>query len=209
MNSVRVVELHTSEGVLCVELYDAEAPIVAESFCRLAVSGQLNGPLFRSVIAGYAVVAVVEEDFPLGVLWDGRDVENSTTALSVSSPPLNSRSSVLRHVGAGLLSCPRLGGGVPCASFIITLSPQPKLDNDYIVFGRVFSGMSVLERIGRMQVNEQFSLYTVITVSRCVVVQLPRLPRPFPLLHDTAPAEEGLSGKRVHHRKRSVLTLLE
>lgn len=166
MQTCKVVELYTSKGVLSVELYDKEAPREAEMFVRLAMSGQLDGDTFRTLIPGCVVVGTA-----------GATAEGDTFAL-LETPPFLKRAPALRHVGAGLLSCPVSRGTVLTSTFVITLSPQPKLDDSYMVFGRVYKGMSLLKDLALAQVRDNFELVTPLSVSRCTVTNLPMVNRP-------------------------------
>ncbi|ESL09942.1 cyclophilin type peptidyl-prolyl cis-trans isomerase [Trypanosoma rangeli SC58] len=158
----RVVELHTSEGVISVELYDREAPVLAESFARLAESGQLDGARFARMVPGFVLECAVGVARAYGeVVEVGQE-------------------NALRHTGAGVVSCPRsAAGGVAAARFFVTLGPQPALDKACVVFGRVYSGMRTIEEISRFRfASDTFRLYSPVEVVRCVVRLLPKRPRP-------------------------------
>lgn len=178
-DEVRVVELHTSEGVISVELYDSEATCVAEFFCRLAESGQLDGAKFGRMVPGF----VLECALPPGRVYAELVEAKGSDALS--------------HTGAGIVTCPVTDEGiVDGTTFFVTLGPQPKLDKTCVIFGRVYSGMRIIEKISKFRVaNETFSLYSPVEVLRCVVRALPKAQRP-------PHSSRGRSGGVFHSRGR-------
>ncbi|PBJ68038.1 cyclophilin type peptidyl-prolyl cis-trans [Trypanosoma cruzi cruzi] len=157
-----VVELHTNEGVISLEIYAREAPSVANSFLRLVESGQLCGAKFVRMVPGFLVECAVDVTRKYGEF-----VEEVTGTR-------------LHHTGAGVVSCPRLEeGGIAGTRFFVMLGPQPVLDNKCIVFGRVCSGMQIIEKISRLHfASDNFRLYSPVEVRRGVVRRLPKDPRP-------------------------------
>jgi len=57
----------------------------------------------------------------------------------------------LKHTGAGILSMANSGKDTNGSQFFLTLAPTPWLDGKHTIFGRVKSGMRVLERMGRVE----------------------------------------------------------
>ena len=54
----------------------------------------------------------------------------------------------LKHTGAGILSMANSGKNTNGSQFFITLAPCPHLDGKHTVFGRISSGMAVIQRLG-------------------------------------------------------------
>ncbi|KAG5501164.1 hypothetical protein JIQ42_06162 [Leishmania sp. Namibia] len=187
----RVVQLQSTAGALSIELYNN---FCADSFWQLANSGQLRRLAFRQLLGGFALLG--EVDAVQG---------HSATASEVDAAAQNVDGISLRHVGAGLLSCRPAVGAVTASRFLITLSPQPNLDKTHVVFGRVYSGIRIVEEISRKQVDADFVMYSPVMIIKCSSVMLLRGSAP-----QSVTCEATLAPCVVKSQSRpSILTSLE
>lgn len=66
----------------------------------------------------------------------------------------------LRFTGAGILAMANSGPNTNGSQFFISLGPTPYLDGKHTIFGRVSSGMRVVQRLGAVATDAQ---------DRCVI----------------------------------------
>lgn len=122
--------VRTERGVIEFTLDAAHAPRTVENFVRLAKSGYFDGLAFHRVVPNF----VIQTGCPRGDGWGGPGYEIPCE--------YNDRSYRVGTVGMALA-----GKDTGGSQWFITLSPQPRLEGRYTVFGQVTAGMDVAERI--------------------------------------------------------------
>lgn len=124
--------IDTSKGVIEVELNERAAPTTVANFVNLAARGFYDGLRFHRVERNFMV--------------QGGDPKGDGTG----GPGYSfSGELVLHHSRPGVLSMANSGPGTDGSQFFITHLATPHLDGKHSVFGRVSSGMDVVNRIQR------------------------------------------------------------
>jgi cyclophilin family peptidyl-prolyl cis-trans isomerase/HEAT repeat protein len=122
--------IDTDRGTIQLELAVLEAPLTVENFVTLARKGFYDGMPIHRVVSNF----VIQGGDPRG---DGEGGPGYTIRDELSQLPF------LRGTVGMALDWPDTGG----SQFFITHSPQPHLDARYSVFGRVISGIEVVDKI--------------------------------------------------------------
>lgn len=131
----------TGYGDIKLELFDEDAPKAVENFIRLAQSGYYNGVSFHRVIPGF----VVQGGDPTGT---GRGGESAFGGDFADELDPNTPSYKTGYV-KGVLAMANKGPNTNSSQFFITLADQnANLQKLYTIFGKVVSGMDVVEKIG-------------------------------------------------------------
>ena len=152
----------TSMGNFEAELYAAECPETVWNFVNLAEGRQetdrggnfYDGLTFHRVIEGF----VIQGGCPLG---------NGT-----GDPGYRFKDEFdpnLRHDSAGVFSMANAGPGTNGSQFFITLAPTPHLDNRHSVFGKVTSGMDVIEKIGSVPTGPMDKPQTPVVMNKVTI----------------------------------------
>jgi cyclophilin family peptidyl-prolyl cis-trans isomerase len=126
----------TNHGTFEVELFEDRAPRTAGNFMELAESGYYDGTIFHRVIAGFMI--------------QGGDPKGTGTGGPGYTIP-DEFDPGLRHDASGVLSMANAGPNTGGSQFFITLAATPWLDDRHAVFGKVVSGMEVVEAIGSVR----------------------------------------------------------
>lgn len=124
--------ISTSKGDIEMELFFDVAPLTVLNFIELAKSGFYEGLVFHRVVPGF----VVQGGDPRGDGWGGPPWQ---IRCEYSGEPY-------RRGTVGIATSGKDTGG---SQFFITLSPQPRLEALYTVFGQVTAGMEVVDQIVR------------------------------------------------------------
>ena len=121
----------TSEGTIELELFEGDAPKTVENFTKLAGEGYYDGLIFHRVIPDF----MIQAGCPRG---DGTGGPGYSFEDEFNDHP------VARGYLAMANSGPNTNGS---QFFIVTTDAAPWLDGKHTVFGKVASGMDVVDQL--------------------------------------------------------------
>jgi len=126
------VRIETTRGDIDLELYPQHAPKTVNNFVFLAREGFYDGVVFHRVISDF----MIQGGDPTG---SGRGGPGYKFEDEVKDNPLAHEQGVISMANAG----PNTNG----SQFFITHSPQPHLNGNHTVFGKVIKGQDVVDTI--------------------------------------------------------------
>jgi peptidyl-prolyl cis-trans isomerase B (cyclophilin B) len=131
--------LHTNHGAIGVELFDEDAPKTVENFLGLARKGFYDGVIFHRVIPDFMI--------------QGGD----PTGTGSGGPGYTFEDEFNDHkVVRGALAMANAGPNTNGSQFfIVTTESAPWLDGKHTVFGRVTSGMDVVDEISEVSTDSR------------------------------------------------------
>ncbi len=129
----------TNRGPIGVELFDEDAPKTVANFVKLAGDGFYDGVIFHRIIPDF----MIQGGDPTGTGMGG-------PGYKFEDEP--NRHRIVKGVLAMANSGPNTNGS---QFFIVTADACPWLDGLHTVFGRVASGMELVEEIGSTPTDHQ------------------------------------------------------
>lgn len=134
-NFMHTITIETTKGTIVFETYDADAPKTAENFVTLAQKGFYNNLIFHRVIEGF----MIQGGDPTGTGTGGPGYK---FADELNSATESYKKGYVRGTVAMANSGPNTNG----SQFFI-MHKDFSLEHNYTIFGRVVSGMDVVDAI--------------------------------------------------------------
>ena len=131
-----VATFETSMGTFKIELFNDLAPKTCRNFMDLANKKFYDNVIFHRVIDGFMI--------------QGGDPTGTGTGGPGYKIP-DEFGAGLKHDTPGILSMANAGPNTGGSQFFITLAATPWLDGKHAIFGKVTSGMEVVEAIGKVK----------------------------------------------------------
>ena len=125
-----IVRFETTKGDFELTLYPEKAPLTVSNFLELVETGFYDGIYFHRVVPGF----VIQGGDPRGDGWGGPGY----------SIPCEYNDIFYER---GVLGMAHAGKDTGGSQFFITHTPQPHLNGKHTAFGKVISGMAVVDQI--------------------------------------------------------------
>ncbi len=152
------VELETNYGTLIIELDEEKAPLTVANFLEYVDSGHYDGTIFHQIVSDYVA---------LGGAYTA-ELDGKSEGIAIRNEAHNGLKN-LRGTVAMARELDRIDSST--CQFFVNLQDNQELDHrgrtpedyGYCVFGRVVSGMEVVDKIARVETRstDQFELIPV------------------------------------------------
>ena len=135
-----VIVVETEKGTFEFETYPNEAPKTVAHIIGLVNKRFYNGQRIHRVVPGFVVQMGDQQtrDMTKEKMW-GRAVGPQVGVAEFSKLRTHVRGAVAMAHGGDASKAD--------TQFYITLNAAPKLDGDYVVFGKVISGMEIVQKL--------------------------------------------------------------
>lgn len=160
-----MLEFKTSKGAFTVQLFDKQAPITVENFLRYADEGFFDGTIFHRVIAGFMIQG--------GGLT--ADLHNKRGRAPIKNEATNG----LKNKRGTLAMARTNDVDSATSQFFINVVDNDFLDHKpgsygYAVFGRVDSGMDVVDAIAAVKTGSK-GMYQDVPVETITIESVRRI----------------------------------
>ena len=147
--------IHTNHGAIELELYPADAPKTVDNFVKLAKDGFYDGVVFHRVIPDFMI--------------QGGD----PTGTGAGGPGYQFEDEFNDHkVVRGALAMANAGPNTNGSQFfIVTTESAAWLDGKHTVFGRVTSGMDVVDAISEVSRDGRDRPHDDVTMKRVEIAE--------------------------------------
>ena len=148
----KVAVLETSMGTISIEL-DPDMPVTAGNFEKLVIQGYYDDVIFHRVIDGF----MIQGGDPTGT---GRGGPGYAIRDEFTRNNRNNR---------GTISMANAGPNTGGSQFFINLADNNFLDDRHPVFGRVVSGMDVVDAIAKVRKDGNDRPVTPVKIIRATM----------------------------------------
>jgi cyclophilin family peptidyl-prolyl cis-trans isomerase len=161
-NQIYKAEIETSYGNINLDLYPKAAPLAVNNFVFLSESGFYNNNIFNRIVKGFAVQGGIPANDTSGGPGYHFDDQINPTSLNMPSLLINAYKKKGYVYDYNVKSIPfapyviamaSSGANTDGSQFFITTGKDTQLNGLYTVFGKVTSGISVINKLNNAPVN--------------------------------------------------------
>ncbi len=156
-DTMTVAVFNTNMGKFEAELYPDKTPKTVENFTGLAEKGYYKGVIFHRVIPNF----MIQGGDPTGSgrggesIWGKPFEDEVNTGLEFDSP--------------GILAMANAGPNTNGSQFFITVAATPWLNGHHTIFGKIISGMDVVNSISQVKRNAQDKPLTDVVIENITI----------------------------------------
>ena len=143
----------TNQGEFVLDLFDKEMPVTAGNFIKLAEKGFYNGVIFHRVIKDFMIQG--GDPTGTGTGGPGYVIKDEFTK--------NNRND------RGTISMANAGPNTGGSQFFINVVNNNYLDKKHPVFGRVSSGMEIVDKIANAKTDSQDRPLSRVIINKIVI----------------------------------------
>ena len=156
MDKETQIKLETTEGEIVIQLY-SEMPVTAGNFKKLVEQGFYDGVIFHRVIDGF----MIQGGDPTGT---GRGGPGYTIKDEFTKTNLDRND-------RGTISMANAGPNTGGSQFFINLANNNYLDGKHPVFGKVVSGMEVVDKISKISTDPNDKPVQEIKIIKAIIIE--------------------------------------
>ncbi len=153
INGVKVL-LHTNMGDITIQLRN-DMPITTGNFKNLVQKGTFTGTIFHRVIEGF----MIQGGDPTGTGYGDPSI-----------PDIKDEFTRTNRNDRGTISMANAGPNTGSSQFFINQANNNFLDSKHPAFGKVISGMEVVDAIAKVKTNSKDKPLTNVTIITASIV---------------------------------------
>ncbi|MCK6462225.1 MAG: peptidylprolyl isomerase [Candidatus Pacebacteria bacterium] len=163
-NDIKYATLKTNFGDVKLELFAKDAPLTVENFIKLSKSGFYDGVKFHRVIKGFMIQG-----------GDPNSKDDDWSNDGTGGPGYSFKDEINSHkLVKGVLAMANAGPNTNGSQFfIVTAESTPWLDGRHTAFGKVVSGMDVVDKIENVATDKSRGDHPIkdVVIKSVVVVE--------------------------------------
>jgi cyclophilin family peptidyl-prolyl cis-trans isomerase len=134
-------------GTIEIEMFRGDAPRTVDNFVKLSDQKYYDGIKFHRIAKGF----VIQGGDPTGTGGGGKSIYGAEFEDELN-PATSSFKAGYRR---GTVAMANRGPNTNTSQFFIMLQDAPRLPKAYTIFGRVVSGMEVVDKIGAVEITPE------------------------------------------------------
>lgn len=148
------VLLHTSMGDITIALRN-DMPITTDNFKKLVQQGIFNGTIFHRVIPGF----MIQGGDPTGTGYGDPSI-----------PEIKDEFTKTNRNDRGTISMANAGPNTGSSQFFINQANNNFLDSKHPAFGKVISGMDIVDKIAKVPTGSNDKPRTNVTILNASII---------------------------------------